>query len=136
MSNRSELIKKWAKVWSSGEVDTLLAFYTDDVEYTDVTFGTTFNGTEEFRGFGHTMYEFSQDLKLETHAEVIDGDNVAFEWTMSGTQHGDLGDIRAEGRPWAVKGMSRAKFRGDQMSVCIDYWDMVTVRECLTGHAK
>ncbi len=133
MIPRSDLIREWAAAWSSRNVDIVLAFYTHDVVYEDVTFDLTFNGTDELRGFVNTMYEFCPDLTLETRLQVVDGDDVAFEWTMSGTQRGDLADIPAAGRTFSVNGMSRAEFRGDRMSLCIDYWDMATVRKCLTG---
>jgi hypothetical protein len=52
---------------------------------------------------------------------------------MSGHQRGDMGDMVAAGGHFSVRGMSRAEFRGDEFSSCIDYWDMVTVRKSL-GH--
>ena len=131
---RSDLIQEWAAAWSSGDIERVMRGYAEDVVYEDVVLDVVFNGKDEFRTFVQTMYAFAPDLKLDIISEVVSGDSAAFEWTMSGTQRGDLGDMVAAGKTFSVRGMSRAAFHGDLFSSCIDYWDMVTVRKAL-GYA-
>ena len=47
------VLERWAAAWSSGDVEKVLALFTDNVVYEDVTFGSVNHGTKELHEFAN-----------------------------------------------------------------------------------
>ena len=59
----------------------------DDVEVV-LPGGLTFHGTDQVLGMLRVFWEAIPDVKITHDAEVVSGDTVAFEGTMTGTHTG------------------------------------------------
>ena len=49
---------------------------------------------------------------------------AAGEWTLSGTQRGDMPGIPATGKQFSVRGVSILELEDGKIRRCSDYWDM------------
>lgn len=94
--------------WDSLEVETVLAWFTDDVVYRDMTIGHGANGIAKmrkfveasFRNVAHARFEFVSGKEL--------GDGYAIEWIM---------------QPMGVPGASIGCRRDGKICENRDYWN-------------
>jgi steroid delta-isomerase-like uncharacterized protein len=49
------------------------------------------------------------------------------EWTMSGTQTGEMPGMPATGKTFSLRGASVVELRDGKLTRCSDYWDLVTL---------
>jgi steroid delta-isomerase-like uncharacterized protein len=132
MMDTAKLIEEWATAWSDQDVDRVMALFTTDCAYEDVTFAAVQHGHDELAAFGRGFLAGVPDFTIELHSVLADGDRGAAEWTMRGTHTGDLPDLPATGRRFAVRGASIFKAHGGLLTRCSDYWDAATWMRQLT----
>jgi hypothetical protein len=51
-----QVLDDWGRCWSSHDMDGLLALFTDDVIYEDVTMGVVNHGKDELQRFGQGFF--------------------------------------------------------------------------------
>jgi steroid delta-isomerase-like uncharacterized protein len=122
------LLDQWAVAWSSGDVDTLLSLFTDDVVYEDVTFGAVNTGKEALRTFAMAGFEAFPGMSFAVKSRLVasDGKWGALEWVWRGKQAKDMPGLPATNKPFEVRGASIVEFREAKISRCSDYWDLTT----------
>jgi steroid delta-isomerase-like uncharacterized protein len=121
------VLEDWAGAWSSQDADKVLALFTDDCVYEDVTMGMVNHGKTELRSFANTFFGAFPDLKIELHSRFVCGTLGSAEWTLSGTHRGDAPGLPATNKHASVRGASVFELQGDKIKRCSDYWDMVTL---------
>jgi ketosteroid isomerase-like protein len=74
------MLNDWAIAWSSsdsGDPERILALFTDDCVFEDVTFGVVARGKEELRSFAKGAFaavpDFKYGLKSSSGLAVADG---------------------------------------------------------------
>lgn len=120
------LVKEWAAAWSAQDIDRVAALFTDDCVYEDATLAAVNHGKEELMAFGSGIMAVSPDFRVELDSYFAADEWAGAEWTMSGTQKGDLPGMPASGKTFSVRGASVFQVRGDKFCRCTDYWDMAT----------
>jgi steroid delta-isomerase-like uncharacterized protein len=122
------LLEEWAVVWSSSDVEKLLALFTDDVVFEDVTLGAVNHGRNALRDFAAGVFAAFEDLKFELKSRVVasDGKSGAMEWTWRGRQTKDLPGLAATNKPFEVRGATVVEFADGKISRDSDYWDLAT----------
>jgi steroid delta-isomerase-like uncharacterized protein len=122
------LLDGWASAWSSKDVAKLLALFTEDAVYEDVTFGEVNQGSQELRKFATGVFDAFADLTFELKSRFVsaDGRRGALEWLWRGRQTEDLPGLPATGKPFEVRGASVVEFRDGKISRNADYWDLTT----------
>lgn len=122
------LLEEWAVVWSSSDVEKLLALFTDDVVFEDVTLGAVNHGRNALRDFAAGVFAAFEDLKFELKSRVVasDGKSGAMEWTWRGRQTKDLPGLPATNKPFEVRGATVVEFAAGKISRDSDYWDLAT----------
>jgi steroid delta-isomerase-like uncharacterized protein len=122
------LLEEWAVVWSSSDVEKLLALFTDDVVFEDVTLGAVNHGRNALRDFAAGVFAAFEDLKFELKSRVVasDGKSGAMEWTWRGRQTKDLPGLPATNKPFEVRGATVVEFADGKISRDSDYWDLAT----------
>jgi len=122
------LLEEWAVVWSSSDVEKLLALFTDDVVFEDVTLGAVNHGRNALRDFATAVFAAFEDLKFELKSRVVasDGKSGAIEWTWRGRQTKDLPGLPATNKPFEVRGATVVEFADGKISRDSDYWDLAT----------
>src|SRR5262249_36332237 len=106
--------------------DRLLALFTDDVMYEDVTMGAVNHGKGELRTFGEGFFAGFPDVTFEVSSRFVSGTRGGLEWVMRGTHRGDLPGLPATGKQVEGGGASILAFAGESTRRCSDYWDMTT----------
>jgi steroid delta-isomerase-like uncharacterized protein len=117
----------WAAAWSSHDPEKLLALFTDDCLFEDVTFNVVTRGKEELRGFANGAFAAVPDFKLELTRQFATGQWAAVEWIMSGTHKGDFPGMPGTGKRFsAVRGSSIFELEAGKIRRESDYWDAAT----------
>ena len=122
------VLEEWATAWSSHDTETLLALFTDDCIYEDVTFGVVNRGREALRAFAQGVFAAVPDFKIALTARFVAGNWAAMEWVMSGTHNGDFPGMPATGKRFsAIRGATICELQGGKIQRCSDYWDAATL---------
>ncbi|MFM8564254.1 MAG: nuclear transport factor 2 family protein [Acidimicrobiia bacterium] len=107
MSDRG-FFTDYLAAWGAGDVDGLLAWFTDDVEFRDMTTRHGASGIDRMRRFVEAAFSSFPDARFELVDCVSDGRSFAMEWVM---------------RPGDVPGASFGRLVGGRVAVQHDYWD-------------
>jgi steroid delta-isomerase-like uncharacterized protein len=121
------ILDDWATAWSSHDTEKVLALFTDDCIYEDVTFGVVNHGKAELRVFADGTFAAIPDFKVELTTRFIAPNRAAMEWVMSGTHKGDFPGLPATGKPFSsLRGATIVELQGGKIQRCSDYWDSAT----------
>ncbi len=128
VANESEhsLIDQWAAAWSSHDMETVLALFTDDCIYEDLAEGVVNHGKEALRAFGQGFFDLSPDLKVEVTSQSVSGASAHAEGVFSGTQRAEFMGKPATGKHWSFRGASGFELQDGKIRRCSDYWDLTT----------
>jgi steroid delta-isomerase-like uncharacterized protein len=117
-----------ATAWSSHDAEKVLALFTDDCVYEDVTFGVINRGKAELRAFANGVFAGVPDFNIELTARFVADTWASMEWVMSGTHKGDFPGMPATGKRFSsVRGASIVELQAGKLRRCSDYWDAATV---------
>ena len=122
-NNAQQIGQRWCDAWNSHDVDRVLAVFTDDVLYEDVTFGLTVHGRAELRDFAHFFFSAVPDLHLQCTKTFVSGGHGSIEWIFSGT---DVGIFKT-GKTFSVRGATVIEVRGGKISRNSDYYDAAAI---------
>jgi steroid delta-isomerase-like uncharacterized protein len=127
ISDLERVLDEWATAWSSHEPERVLALFTDDCVYEDVTFGVVNHGQAELRAFAEGAFAAIPDFKFELTTRFVAGTWGSMEWVMSGTHQGDFPGMPATGKRFSsVRGATVVELQGAKIRRCSDYWDAAT----------
>ena len=114
-------------VLSRQDVEGVLAFYSDDVVFIDVSMSEPLQGKAAMREFMQGMYEAFPDLRVE-NVNAFGGDEfVAAEYDLIGTNDGPLDGQPATGRSFRLRAVSVYEARGEVFVRETFYWDSVSL---------
>jgi steroid delta-isomerase-like uncharacterized protein len=121
------VLDDWATAWSSHDTAKVLALFTDDCVYEDVTLGVVNHGKEELGAFTDGTFAATPDFKIELTARLVAGNWAAMEWVMSGTHKGDFPGLPATGKRFSsLRGATIVELQGGKIRRNSDYWDAAT----------
>lgn len=72
-------------------------------------------GREGFRSFFRTLTTAFPDAHLESQTMVVDDENVAFAYTLTGTHQGSFNGVAPTGRRIEVRGLQIGRFEDGQI---------------------
>jgi steroid delta-isomerase-like uncharacterized protein len=121
------LLDEWATAWSSHDTDKVLALFTDDCLYEDVTFGVVNRGKAELGAFADGIFASIPDFKVELTRRFVANTSAGMEWVMSGTHKGDFPGMPATNKQFSIRGVTVVEVRGAKIRRNSDYWDAATV---------
>jgi steroid delta-isomerase-like uncharacterized protein len=127
-SESKPIVEDWAKAWSSHDTERVLALFTDDCVYEDVTFGAVSRGKAELRAFADRIFAAIPDFEVALITHFAAENRAGMEWAMSGTHKGDFPGLPATGKRFSsVRGSTIVELQGGKIRRCSDYWDAATV---------
>jgi ketosteroid isomerase-like protein len=94
--------------WESLDVDTVLAYFTDDIAYEDTTIGHSAAGNKQMRRFIQGSFDNVPDAKFDYVGHHMTATDFAVEWVM---------------QPMNVRGVSVGKLRDGKICEQRDYWN-------------
>lgn len=107
-----EAVRKELEALNRQDVEGVMAFYTEDVIFDDVSLPEPLNGSEEMREFMQGMYAAFPDLHIELRSLFGEEDIVAAEYELIGTHAGDLDGNPPTGKTFRVKAVSVYEYDG------------------------
>jgi steroid delta-isomerase-like uncharacterized protein len=124
------LLEEWALAWSSTEntdPERVLALFTDDGVFEDVTFGVVARGKEDLRRYVNGAFAAVPDFTYGVTSRFAASQWAAIEWVMSGTHKGDFPGMPATGKRFSsVRGASILELEAGKIRRESDYWDAAT----------
>ena len=121
------VLDEWAKAWAAHDAERLVALFTDDCMYEDVTLGEVNRGKAELRAFAAQTFAGVPDFKIELTSRFVGGDRGAIEWVMSGTPKVDHPHMPATGKSFSsLRAVTIIEFRDGKIRRNSDYWDAAT----------
>src|SRR5262249_6001459 len=115
--------QKWIDGWNSRDAEKLVAAFTPDGVYRDVTFDLTKKGSAELRELHKFFHEAVSGLYVKLVAAHVCGGHGTIEWLFGGT---DVG-VYKTGKPFEVPGVSVIEVRKGRISRNLDYYDAATI---------
>jgi ketosteroid isomerase-like protein len=107
MSDRARnIVEGLAAAWSSGDVEKILSFFTDDGVFEDVCNGVVFHGQEELKANFNDVLAAVPDLRLKIETLVATGNQLGCEWVETGMRNG---------RRFSLRGASIAELEGNKV---------------------
>jgi len=93
--------------WSTRDVDAVMAFFTDDIEFEDTTIAHGARGATQMRRFVRAAFDNMPDARIQYVRHHSTGTEHAMEWVME---------------PMNVRGVSVGKLRDGKICENRDYW--------------
>jgi len=109
--------------WNSGDIEGIVAFYDDEIVWTNVALEETYRGKAEVRQFLTRLFTAIPDLVFTVDFKIARGDNVSEQWTVKGTHLGTFMGIPATGRPVEIRALSMVTLREGKFLSDEFYWD-------------
>ena len=113
---------------SRGDLDAVLAYYTDDVYFEDVSVPEPCRNKEEMRDFMAIFYRGFPDLHIEVRNCVAGESNtVTAEYDLIGTHTGDFVGHAPTGRTFRIKAVSVYGHNGELFTRETVYYDSASL---------
>lgn len=122
-----DIYRELVRHWNNHDAGAASKMLNENVEYWDVTVEAPFRNREEVRRFFQSFFEAFPDLRFDIITLFADGDTVAAEWRMRGTQAKELEGIRAIGRSFDLHGATVCQVDEGLIVRQVDYWDSGTL---------
>jgi steroid delta-isomerase-like uncharacterized protein len=128
------LAERWAAAWNSGDVDQIVALFTEDAVYEDVPFGMVITGHAELRKLFESNFTTFGDFSVSDVTAFHTDTQGVVRWTMGGKQIGELpGGLAPKGKTFSSRGVSVIELRDGRIARNSDYWDTLSLLKQL-GH--
>jgi steroid delta-isomerase-like uncharacterized protein len=113
---------------SRGDLEAVLAYYTDDVYFEDVTVPQPCRNKSEMRDFMAIFYRGFPDLHIDVRSCVAcDGGTVVAEYDLMGTHTGEFVGHQPTGRSFRIKAVSVYEHDGDLFTRESVYYDSASL---------
>ena len=104
----SNFFSEYLASWETLDVDQVMAFFTDDIEYHDTTIGHGAKGAKNMRRFIEASFHNVPDARFEFIGHHSTDTDYAIEWIM---------------HPMGVAGVSIGSLAEGKICANRDYWD-------------
>ena len=122
-SGQAAVAQNWIDGWNSPNPEKLVASFTPDGVYEDVTFSISKKGSAELSELHKFFHKAVGGLNVKLVDSHIVGGHGTIEWIFGGT---DI-DVFKTGQPFSVKGVSVIEVRDGLISRNLDYYDAATI---------
>ena len=120
---KTPIADSWIGAWNSHDPEKVIAIFTPDVLFEDVTFGVSNHGSAELRKFAGSIFGAVPDAKFELVNASADRKSGSIEWVFSGTDHG----LYKTGKKFSVRGVSVIDLHQGRISRELDYYDAASI---------
>jgi steroid delta-isomerase-like uncharacterized protein len=122
-----DAIRQELEALNRHDVEAVLAFYTDDVVFEDVSLAEPLRGKEAMRVYMAEFFIAIPDLHIEERSIFGRAMIAAAEYQLSGTHQGLLDGRPATGRAFRLNALSVYEYDGQLFTRETFYWDSVTM---------
>jgi hypothetical protein len=100
--------EEYLKAWNTEEVENVMAWMAEDIEYEDTTIGHGVKGTKQMTKFVEQYFAAVPGASFDFVSGADNGDDYYIEWIM---------------QPMNVRGVSVGKRKDGRVVANRDYWD-------------
>lgn len=127
MTNTKELIHEWFEgIWTRRDLSVIDRIMAPDAK--GFTEGGTIQGPEQFKTVLYEpMVEAFPDIHVNLDGIVVEGEEAAVRWTVTGTHKGMFGPLAPTGRCVRFSGISWLKFRDGKLIEGTDHFNLGAV---------
>jgi steroid delta-isomerase-like uncharacterized protein len=128
-----QLLEAYLSAWNAHDIQGAGAYLHDGIAYMDVSVGEIQRGRQaaEDNVIGVLMRAMP-DLTWELRGDpIIQGDGVAYEWTLTGTNTGTWSGIPASGQKVNIKGTTIMRIKDGKIAYQADYYDVASLNRQL-----
>jgi steroid delta-isomerase-like uncharacterized protein len=129
------VIERMVAVMNTHDLDGCVGFYSTDAELQDPRFPEPVVGPEYVReGFGY-WYTAFPDVKITVEKMIVEGRDVAVEWTFEATHQGEYMGIPPSGRSFKVLTVAHFQVENGKVTRDFSLFDATGLRtlEALAG---
>jgi steroid delta-isomerase-like uncharacterized protein len=101
------------QIWNRGDLNATDDMYSATCSFHDPNF--PLRGTADLKTQVRELRAANEDLHVDMHEIMCDGDLMAARFTMAGTATGEFRGIPATGRSWVMSGMVMSLWEGDRI---------------------
>ena len=117
-------LAEWATAVNSGDVDQVLALFTDDGLWEEVAIGLAARGPDEIGAHLERLFTAVPDITFDVTSSFVAGDRAVAEWTVSGTYSSDFPGLPpAAGQRFSFRGASVFELADGKITRYTEYWD-------------
>jgi len=120
------MLRDYAAAWSSGDVEKVVSFLTDDCVIENVGGGTAYRGQEEIKAWARDNFASTPDFKIEVTSLFVAGDWGGAEWIQSGTYTGEVAGTEVTGKHFSGRGASVIELHEGKIKREAFYWDSLS----------
>jgi steroid delta-isomerase-like uncharacterized protein len=118
------VLAEWAAAVNSGDVDRVLALFTDDGVWEEVAIGLAAQGPDEIGAHLDRLFTAVPDFNFDVTSGFVAGDRALVEWTVSGTYSSDFPGLPpANGQRFSFRGASVFALADGKIQDYTEYWD-------------
>ncbi len=122
-----EAVHKELEALNRQDVEGVMAFYTDDVVFDDISLPEPMRGADAMREFMQGMYAAFPDLHVELRSLFGEEKIVAAEYDLIGTHKGELEGNPPTGKTFRVRALSVYEYDGRLFTRETFYWDSASM---------
>jgi steroid delta-isomerase-like uncharacterized protein len=126
-----EIVGRWAEAVAEGRVEAFDALVDEAVK--DTSGGAESRGRVSFKERARAVVEAFSERTVAIDALVVEGDAIAWRWTLHGTHTGPFAGIAPTGKRVTLRG---ANFQRVGAGRVIEHWtvaDVAAVVRALSG---
>jgi steroid delta-isomerase-like uncharacterized protein len=124
----ASVIEEMVRVMNTHDLDGCVAFYSEDAELQDPRFPDPVYGAEYVReGFAYWFAAFP-DVRVTVQRMIVEGEDVAVEWTFEATHQGEYMGVPASGRAFSVTTAAHFKVAGGKVTRDFSLFDATGLR--------
>jgi len=121
------MLRDYAAAWSSGDVEKVASFLTDDCVIENLGGVTVYRGQEEIKAWVRDNFATIPDLKIEVQSLFVAGDWAGAEWIQSGTYTGEVDGVEVTGKQFSGRGASIIELHEGKIRREAIYWDELSL---------
>jgi steroid delta-isomerase-like uncharacterized protein len=123
-----ELVRQELDALNAQDVEGVLAFYTDDVRFVDISLDDELVGKEAMREFMVGLYRSFPDAHVELRSLFGENGQVCAEYELLGTHRGSIEGEEPTGRTFRLSAASVYRWDGARFTEEIFYWNAASLR--------
>lgn len=117
------LVRRWAdEAVAAGRLEVFDELLAEDVR--DVGPSGETVGREPFKARAGAVYRAFSQRTVTVDALVVEGDAIAWRWTLRGVHTGPFGDVAPTGRAVVLSGVNFQKLRDGRV---VEHWTLADV---------
>jgi steroid delta-isomerase-like uncharacterized protein len=115
-------VKRWNQAIADGQVEAFEELLAEDV--VDRSGPTPLTGAESFKARAGGVRAAFADIQIVADDLLVDGDAIAWRWTLTGTHVGPFAGLAPTGRRATLRGVNFQRLKDGRVA---EHWTLVDV---------